>query len=59
LQETLLGLQNQRFDHAVARAQVLGPPAFVERMAEALGRPLSSRPIGRPSSKLVHKSVPN
>jgi putative transposase len=59
LQEAQQGFQDQRLEQAVARAQVLGPPEFVERVADALGRPVSSRPPGRPPGNLVHKSVPN
>lgn len=52
------GVDDARFGQAVSQAHVLGPPAFVERMAEVLGRPLAPRQRGRPSDGLRAKTVP-
>ncbi len=59
LHEAQQGAEDVRFGQAVAKALALGPPEFVHRVAELLGRPLNSRPRGRPAGDLGKKTVPN
>lgn len=58
LHESQQGAEDMRFGEAVAKAVALGPPGFVHRMAESLGRPLAARPRGRPPRRLGDKTVP-
>jgi putative transposase len=58
LYESQQGAEDSRFGQAVAKALALGPAGFVHRMAESLGRPLASRPRGRPSGR-NDKTVPS
>ena len=51
--------EDLRFGQAVAKALVLGPAGFVQRMAESLGRPLGLRARGRPFRRSASKSVPH
>ena len=53
------GIDDPRFDQAVAKALILGPAGFVRRMSESLGRPLTLRRRGRPIGSIPRKSVPN
>lgn len=48
-----------RFAQALAKPMVLGPPAFLHRISDSLGRPLTSRTRGRPPGAKVNKTVPN
>jgi len=48
-----------RFDQAVAKALLLGPPEFVQIVTKVLGRPMVARPRGRPLGSPHHKTVPN
>ena len=51
LSEAQQGVEDMRFGEAVVKALALGPAGFVRRMAESLGRPLTSRRRGRPVSQ--------
>jgi putative transposase len=59
LYESQQGAEDSRFGAAVAKALTLGPAGFVRRMAESLGRPVVSRPRGRPHGRAGKKTVPN
>ena len=59
LYESQQGGEDPHFGQAVAKALALGPAGFVHRIAESLGRPLSSRPRGRPQGRMANKTVPN
>lgn len=59
LHEALQRSADPRWDHALARGRVLGPPAFGLRVSQALGRPTTVRPRGRPKGAFARESVPN
>jgi putative transposase len=59
LHEAQQGDDDPRWSQAVSRSLALGPAAFVERIAESLGRPLVLRRRGRPPSSSNMKSVPD
>jgi putative transposase len=59
LHESQQGAEDMRFGQAVAKGLALGPAGFVRRMAESLGRPMVSRPRGRPLGRTRNKYVPN
>jgi putative transposase len=59
LSEAQQGTEDLRFGLAVMKGLALGQAGFVHRMAESLGRPLASRPRGRPIKQKMEKTVPN
>lgn len=58
LTEALHRSTDPRWNDALARAKVLGPPPFAQRVAQALDRPLTVRPRGRPKGASSKKTVP-
>jgi putative transposase len=59
LNESQQAAEDPRFGQAVAKSVVLGPAGFVHRIAESLGRPLTSRSRGRPLGRNLNKPVPS
>jgi putative transposase len=59
LDEVQQETEDVRLSQAVERGLLLGPPAFIERMAALVGRSLTPRPRGRPPRPLNNKTVPN